>query len=130
MGQITNKQIAVAFAAAKSFIGHNKAECVIPWECLFSGSTGQMLMARPPLRYLSINHALYYVALPGSWDAMQIIKKRFLCDKSPMCNDLGTIARWLHFECDVPRSHLTDDNLLAYYHRWLDSVIYEFQQKE
>jgi len=101
--QTSRKEIAAAFVDAKAVLAKNRAE---------------------------INDEDYYEfichALGKCWntlaaeDAAHIIKTRF------KLTSYGTIYAWLDDVAGVDVNLLTDDNVQAYKHRWLDSVIKEF----
>ena len=101
----TDRQIAEAFEAAKKITALNGAECI-------SGT-----------KFEFICYALKHVALPGSAAATAIIMRRFVNEDG---NFVGTIQSWLSYQANIVSTLLTDDNVQAYKHRWLDSVIEEF----
>lgn len=104
----THKEIAEAFNAAKDITALNGAGCSSgEWQGL--GASG---------RHEFICHALDKVGTPGAKEAQGIIRDRF---------GLGTIYGWLR-NYGISTSLLTDDNVQAYKHRWLDSVIKEFSK--
>lgn len=101
----TRKQIAEAFIAAKALTALDGSGCVYR-EWNGNGKTG---------RFEFICLALEAVKLPGAKEAIVIIRSRFG----------STIFSWLYGK-GIPTAQMTDDNVQAYKHRWLDSVIKEF----
>ena len=101
----TRKEIAEAFIAAKALTALDGTGCVWP-EWNGKGKTG---------RFEFICSALDAVKLPGAEEATAIISNRFG----------STIFSWLYSK-GILNTQMTDDNVQAYKHRWLDSVIKEF----
>lgn len=99
----TRKEISEAFIAAKKLTARNRRES---------------LFAKSKKRYEFICHALAATNLPGAEAAAKIIRVRFASRHS-------TIYSWLS-EQGISIYLLSDDNVQAYKHRWLDSVIKEF----
>lgn len=108
----TRKQIAAAFKAAKELTAVDAAGCLGD-EWHGRGSTG---------RFEFICHALEKIALPGARAAKEIIRDRF-----HVCGTTSVYV-WLMEAANIPAYLLTDDNVQAYKHRWLDSVIKEFSK--
>jgi hypothetical protein len=104
----TRKQIGEAFKAAKELTARNGQECYYTPN-------------QRDRKYEFICHALdvLQLAYPGAIGAKAVINDRFMV-AAP------TIFVWLADVGGVPVSQLTDDNVQAYKHRWLDSVIKEF----
>jgi hypothetical protein len=103
----TRKQIWEAFTIAKRLTARNGEEC--QWGCQ---------------RYEFICHALDKLGhLPGAMGAKAVINDRFRIASDGRFSP--TIYTWLSGQ-GIPVRLLTDDNVQAYKHRWLDSVIKEF----
>jgi hypothetical protein len=110
----TRKQIGEAFKAAKELTARNGKECSSA-EWNGKGKSG---------RFEFICHALDTLHLmPGAMGAKAVINDRFVL---PTRYCAPTIYSWLYDVAGVRSSQLTDDNVQAYKHRWLDSVIKEF----
>lgn len=108
----TRKDICDAFKAAKELTARNADE----WSYSEWVGAGQIK------RYEFICHALEKLrSMPGALFARAIIHERFKTDMFAT-----TIFAWLLDVAKVPEEQLTDDNVQAYKHRWLDSVIKEF----
>jgi hypothetical protein len=58
--------------------------------------------------------------------AKAVINDRFKSSSNGQGRSSSTIYCWLYDVAGVRSSQLTDDNVQAYKHRWLDSVIKEF----
>ena len=103
----TRKEICEAFKAAKAITALSAGECCAGgWR----GEYG---------KYEFICHALDKLhEMPGAKGAKSVIIARFN----------STIYGWLNDVAKVPSRYLTDDNVQAYKHRWLDSVIEEFSK--
>ena len=59
------------------------------------------------------------IRLFGCVNARNIIAER-------MDNRAATLESWLSSYANVPEEQLTDENMQAYRHRWLDALIAEF----
>ena len=107
----TRTQIRDAFVAAKKKVAANRLES--SWDQLNR-------------KHEFICHALDDVkrtaTLAGVLGAKALIVARFNVPYGGQTN----IETWLRHAAKVPQSQLTNDNLQAYRHRWLDSVIKEF----
>jgi hypothetical protein len=104
----TRREICEAFTIAKRLTARNREECTWGFQ-----------------RYEFICHALKKLGhLPGADAAIKIIQERFKTDDSLST----TIYAWLYDVAGVRSGLLTDDNVQAYKHRWLDSVIKEFSK--
>ena len=112
----TRKEICDAFKAAKALTAVDGEGC-IGNEWNGRGNKGT---------YEFICHALESLHdLPGSEAAQAIITERF---KIGVNDSTAVIYSWLRRVADVNLDLLTDDNVQAYKHRWLDSVIKEFSK--
>lgn len=107
----TRKQIHDAFVAAKGKVAANQLESA--W--------GQGRKRK----HEYICHALDESPRShreGSRAAKALIEQRFKLK----CSSCANIQLWLEDVAKVPAHQLTSNNLQAYRHRWLDSVIKEF----
>ena len=110
----TREQICEAFKAAKKLTARNGNEC----------GFGPLAVGR---KYEFICHALDALAAtyPGAMGAKAVINNRFGVEKHQHLIS-PTVFVWLSEVGGIPMSLLTDNNVQAYKHRWLDSVIKEF----
>lgn len=109
----TRKEICEAFRAAKVITARNGKEC----------NFDHQLAGR---KYEFICHALDALSTeyPGAMGAKAVINDRFRVAKDGRFSP--TVFVWLSVEGGIPQRLLTDNNVQAYKHRWLDSVIKEF----
>lgn len=101
--QTSRKQIAAAFTLAKRGLAKSHREIM--------NEEGEEFICR------ALDH-LWQTA--AAEDAKHIIKTRF------GLSNYGTIYAWLDDVAKIDPELLTNDNVQAYKHRWLDSVIKEF----
>ena len=109
----TRKEICEAFRAAKVITARNGKEC--SFRDHYNGR-----------KYEFICHALDILGMasPGAMAAKAVVRDRFKVASDGRFSP--TVYVWLSQEANIPERLLTDDNVQAYKHRWLDSVIKEF----
>lgn len=104
---VSRKQIHKALIKAKKHLARNNNECY--WFV-----TSQ--------RESYICYAIkYYIPNEEVVDATRDIIERRLAP-------CGSVPQWLERVAKVPEHLLTTDNVQAYRHRWLDSLIEEFSK--
>ena len=107
MARVSNRQIANVFRAAKKILwdGNSRNHFNIHHICSAISRT---------------NYDYYKFSRPAAWAARNVIMDRL---------GYRTVERYLIYKVGVPKKHLTDKNIQAFRHRWLDSLIEEFDNK-
>ena len=65
------------------------------------------------------------------YDSHNLMRPAAYAARNVIMDRLGyrTVERYLIYKVGVPKKHLTDKNIQAFRHRWLDSLIEEFDNK-
>lgn len=117
MAKISNTSVADAFKAAKPFlrIGEN--------DIVDNGKTTYICYALQTARNKKL------ISDRQLSRARNIIMYRLDAGKKDGAPSRGSVGSWLQIVARVPRKDLSYNNVQAYRHRWLDSLIEEFSQK-
>ena len=103
------RHIASAFKNAKEFL----------WDGL--GTCQPLASERYICAALTRAQTVSQIRLFGCVNARNIIAER-------MNSRARTLELWLSIRANVPTEQLSDENMQAYRHRWLDALIAEFSQ--